>query len=1317
MERTASETTEVVGKRVTWTPLPIQTGDQGVVVQCGDDTGEECHKKQKGNKEKQWTSIFEMGIGKKKRGPCSPKPAERMRQDPDPKIEEVAGVKSGTHNRDQVSRDAVPSVRNAIPNGSAGGSTTVGVESISGVSSTVQTRGTVLELAGKVKRRPVRILLDSGSTGNFVSAQVCTALKLKIEKDEAPEELSLADGSMTQTEGRVQFKFKCGEYVGTVRAGVFPHLHKEMILGIPWLKQENPQINWTQGIVLVEKENRVLSLPLVPKGSQKPRIEEINMCSAKQINRWFQKGKIQYAFLGMVREVEEEDQVQDSSEGDIDVGKLLQKDLPPQIKATLEEYADVFPKDLPPGLPPVRMGHEFKIDLEDEVPPIHRPIYKLSPLELEESKKQIEYMLEHGFIRPSQSPYGAPVLFAPKKDGGLRFCIDYRWLNKKTVKNRYPIPLPEEMFDRLGGSKIFSKIDLRSGYWQVPIRPGDIQKTAFKTRWGLYEYMVMPFGLTNAPAQFMGMMNDLLGEYLDKFVLVFLDDILVYSRSIEEHAEHLKKVFQKLRDHRLFAKASKCDVATTTIEFLGQQITPKGMAPTEAKLRAVREWERPRNVHEVRSFLGFANYYRRFVRMFAHLASPLTELTKKGVGWQWGPFQRRAFQELKDALCAAPILQYPEPTLPYSVVTDASKTAVGGILMQDRGEGLRPLAFLSRRLKPSETRYSAYERELAAVAYCFVAWQHYLEGCPKGVTVVTDHQTLTLLMEQPVLSRSQTRWVRLGLFQSIMPKIQYQPGKANIIADALSRSQRGTSDAMAEDWSPSSIIQKDTINALTGITVTLPASELRQWRVAYEEDPKLRTAIQQLRQHAEYGDMQLNPQGLLYVKKGGQRKIVVPWSLRQKVLKECHDLPSVGHVGIRRTLELVERQYHWRGMRGDITSYVRTCPVCQEIKSDNRAKAGLLQPLEIPSRKWAQVTTDLVTDLPESDGFTAIAIFVDRMTKMVHLAPCTKEITAPEYAKLFVDHVFRLHGLPEVIISDRDPRFISRFWKNLFSLLGTDLRFSTAFHPQTDGQSERMIQTMENFLRPYVERQPHQWSKQLSLAEFAANNAVNTTTGYSPFFLQSGDHPVVPSTFLSAGGSSTVEAVQEMVDRMKAALENAQTNLAAAQHRMKEYADRSRRDEQFRVGTEVALRTQHLRTLDTHLPSKLRRRWIGPFKVTEVISPVAYRLGLPPGWKIWPVFHVSNLKRYHRSDEFVRMEEPPPSLLVDEDEEYIVEGILRHKGEGAQRRYLVLWAGYPLTEATWEPESHLDHALDVLADYLRRVATQKQKAPRNRGKK
>ena len=345
--------------------------------------------------------------------------------------------------------------------------------------------------------------------------------------------------------------------------------------------------------------------------------------------------EVERAFMEIIRLVQQESKGMDAPKESTTTQKpKWDQALPSSIRVVLEEFDDVFPQDLPLGLPPMREGHEFKIDLEDEVPLAHRPLYKMSPLELEEAKKQIKSMLEHGFIRPSDPPYGAPVLFIPKKDGSLRFRIDYRRLNKKRVKNRYPLPLPEELFAGLGSAKVFNKIDLRSGFWQMPVKPGDVHKTAFKMRWGLSEFLVMPFGVTNALAQFMTMMNALLDEYLDKFVLVFLDDVLIYSANPQDHAEHLWKVLGKLRQHKLYAKASKCEILKTSVEFLGQQICRGGMMPTEAKLKAVRYWAFPEDVKCVRSFLGFANYYRRFVQNFATITNTLTSLMRKDVEWQ-----------------------------------------------------------------------------------------------------------------------------------------------------------------------------------------------------------------------------------------------------------------------------------------------------------------------------------------------------------------------------------------------------------------------------------------------------------------------------------------------------------------------------------------------------------------------------------------------------------------------------------------------------------------------------------------------------------
>jgi hypothetical protein len=441
------------------------------------------------------------------------------------------------------------------------------------------------------------------------------------------------------------------------------------------------------------------------------------------------------------------------------------------------EYPNIFPDDLP-GRPPKR-DIEFIIDLLPGTAPIAKRPYRMSVGELEELKKQLKELLHKGYIRPSSSPWGAPVIFVEKKDGTQRMCVDYRALNEVTIKNKYLLPRIKDLFDQLKGAKVFSKIDLRSGYHQLRIRPSDIAKIAFTTRYGLYEYTVMSIGLINAPAYFMYLMNKVFMEYLDKFVVVFIDDILVYSKNEEEHEGHLRLVLQKLRENQLYAKFSKCEFWLNEVSFLGHVITDGGIAVDPGKVKDVLKWEPPTTVSEIRSFLGLAGYYRRFIEGFSKIVKPLTSLLEKEKKFIWSEACQNSFEELKKRLTTALVLAMPDIYKSFDIYCDASKQGLGCVLMQ---EG-HVIAYASRQLRKHEQNYPTHDLELAAVLHALKIWRHYLLG--HRCQIYTDHKSLKYIFTQNDLNLRQRRW--LELIKDYDLEIHYHPGKANVVANALTR--------------------------------------------------------------------------------------------------------------------------------------------------------------------------------------------------------------------------------------------------------------------------------------------------------------------------------------------------------------------------------------------------------------------------------------------------------------------------------------------------------------------------------------------------
>ncbi|WVZ93757.1 hypothetical protein U9M48_039714, partial [Paspalum notatum var. saurae] len=638
------------------------------------------------------------------------------------------------------------------------------------------------------------------------------------------------------------------------------------------------------------------------------------------------------------------------------------------------DYPDVLPDELP-GMPPDR-NIEFLIDLFPGTAPIALRQYRMAAIEHEEVKNNIDELLAKGYIRPSSFPWSFPVLLVEKKDtDAKRMCVDYRALNKVTIKNKYPLPRIDDLFDQLQGACVFSKIDLRSRYHQLKIRPSDIPKTAFTTKYGLYEYTVMSFGLTNTHAYFMQLMNSVFMDYLEKFVVVFIDDILIYSKTEAEHEKHLRLVLQRLREHKLYAKFSKCEFWIDEVHFLGHVVSKGGIAVDPSKVSTVTNWKVLEIPKEIRGFLGLAGYYWRFIEDFSKIAKPMTSLLEKDAEFKWTDAQQAAFDELKKRLTTAPVLTLPDQQKKFIVYYDASIDGLGCVLMQ---EG-KVIAYASRQLHKHEVNYPTHDLELAAVNE---------------------------------LNMRQRRW--LELIKDYDMEIHYHPGKANLVADALSR--------------------KSYANMALGFQMPYELCEVfeslslgflhRSTAATFEVEPTLE---QKIRKHQNDDEK----------------------------LQEIHEFLKIGNAPHFREDEqgtLCTKMYYdlkerfwWYGIKRAVAEYISICDICQRVKAQHQRPAGA------------------------------------------------------KLAELYISRIVCLHGVPKRIISDRGSQFTSRFWEQLHDSLDTKIRFNTAYHPQTDGQTKRTHQILEDMLRAYAIQYGNSWDKCLPYDEFSYNNSYQANLKKSSF--------------------------------------------------------------------------------------------------------------------------------------------------------------------------------------------------------------------------
>ncbi|KAL0535770.1 hypothetical protein IC582_024695 [Cucumis melo] len=724
----------------------------------------------------------------------------------------------------------------------------------------------------------------------------------------------------------------------------------------------------------------------------------------------------------------------------------------------------------------------------------------------------------------------------------------------------------------------------------------DIPKTAFRTHEGHYEFLVMPFGLTNAPATFQALMNSIFRPFLRKFVLVFFDDILIYSKNEKDHIEHIEKVFLALRKHSLFANKKKCNFGQKKVEYLGHIISGEGVEVDSEKIKAVADWPCPTNIREVRGFLGLTGYYRRFVQHYGSIAAPLTQLLKKG-GFKWNEDAEESFRKLKSAMMSLPTLALPNFTLPFEIETDASGFGLGAVLIQSK----RPIAFYSHTLSMRDRARPVYECELMAVVLSVQRWRPYLLGAK--FVVKTDQKSLKFLLEQRVIQPQYQKWLSKLLGYSF--EVGYKPGLENKAADALSRRPPD--------------IQLNSISIPYWMDLETIKEEV-------EKDEKLKKIVASLNEVDEDQTSKFTiKNSLLHYK--NRLVISKASSLIPAIMNTFHD-SVVGHFGFLRTYKRLASELYWEGMKSDVKKHCEACVTCQRNNSLALSPAGLLMPLDIPHQIWSDISMDFIDGLPKAKGWDVILVVVDRLSKYSHFLALKHPYTAKTVAESFVKEIVRLHGFPTSIVSDRDKVFLSHFWNELFKMAGTKLKKSTAYHPQTDGQTEVVNRGLETYLRCFCSERPKEWILWLPWAEYWYNTTYQKALGKSPFQVVYGRKP---PALLSYGERRTSNSsIDEQLKERDVALDALREHLLLAQQQMKLYADRKRRQVEFQVDDLVLLKIRPYRqaTLRSKRNEKLSSRYFGPYKILERIGEVAYRLELPTDAAIHPVFHVSQLKKF-----------------------------------------------------------------------------------------
>ncbi|UYV70284.1 hypothetical protein LAZ67_7002373 [Cordylochernes scorpioides] len=905
--------------------------------------------------------------------------------------------------------------------------------------------------------------------------------------------------------------------------------------------------------------------------------------------------------------IENKEKQNENDEIQFQINKNLSFKEQERLKQILAKYTDLFSS---------RLGRtslaKHQIHTEDAQPIKHKP-YRVSAKERTIIKDQIDEMLEEGIIRRSSSPWSFPVILVKKRDSKYRFCVDYRKLNEVTVKDVYPFPRIDDVMDTLQGSKYFSAIDLKSGYWQVEIEERDKEKTAFTTAHGLYESNVMPFGLCNAPATFERNMDNVLGNLRWQICLCYLDDVIIYSSDFPTHIKRLEAVLRCFSESNLKLNAKKCRFAFEELEILGHITNQEGIKPAEYNIKAVRDFPQPKKAKEVQSFLGMCSYYRKFIKDFSLIADPLTSLIRKNVQFIWTGKQEEAFQNLKKALMNPPILGHFDPNAATCIHTDASNIGLGATLIQNIGGEEKVISYLSRTLSKPEQNYSTTEKECLAVVWSISKLWPYLYG--RHFKIVTDHHALCWLKNLKDPTGRLARWALK--IQEYNFEIIHKSGKKHLDADGLSRGPLPENE-WDEDYERlflnQIIDEKDDFienikENLSGNKRSITQNFKEENGCLYKKNP--------------------NPEGREWL-------LVVPKKRRKEIMSEYHNHMLNGHLGVARTTYRLKNKYYWPSMLKDVSEFVKTCHLCQSRKGSNQLPSGLLQPIPPANYPFERIGIDFVGPLPSTKRRRKwIIVLTDYYTKYAE-TKAVPEATVKEVSTFLIEHIFLRHGAPRFLISDRGSQFTSNLMKEVMKMCKVKHCFTTSYHPQTNGLTERLNRTLINMISMYVNTDQKNWDEILPFVTHAYNTTIQETTGYSPFFLLFGREPMSLLDDENIPTDSNMddydEYIENYLDKIARTRQVVINNTEKTQERMKRNYDKKHNERIYEPGHLVAVWTP-VRKIGKC--EKLLRKYFGPYRILKKLSNVNYLIEPKDNPGQDPlIVHVSRLKPYfERIDE------------------------------------------------------------------------------------